>query len=97
MAKMCCGSKAKVTATVVEFRFISPKAKKVSVAGCFNNWDPKDLPAKKDTKGNWVAQASLKPGKYEYKFFVDGCWMTDPKAGNVFNSFGTQNSLIEVK
>jgi 1,4-alpha-glucan branching enzyme len=97
MVKTCCGSKAKVTATVTEFRFNSPKAKKVSVAGCFNNWDPKGLPAKKDTKGNWVVKTSLKPGKYEYKFFVDGCWMTDPKATAVFNSFGTQNSVIEVK
>ena len=97
MTKMCCGSKSKVKAVVAEFRIHSPKAKKVAVAGCFNKWDTKELPAKKDTKGNWVVKTSLNPGKYEYKFFVDGSWVIDPKAGAVLNSFGTQNSVLEVK
>jgi hypothetical protein len=41
---------------------------------------------------------SLKPGRYEYKFFVDGSWVNDPKSpAAVYNSFGTQNSVVEVK
>jgi len=81
----------------IAFKLFSPKAKRVSVAGTFNNWDTTKLAAKKDTKGNWSVKANLKPGRYEYKFFVDGSWINDPNAGTVYNSYGTQNSVVEVK
>lgn len=93
MAKAVSNAKAKATV----FKLHSPKAKKVSLAGTFNGWDTGKHTAKKDTKGTWEVKTSLKPGKYEYKFFVDGSWVTDPSAPAVFNSFGTQNSLVEVK
>jgi 1,4-alpha-glucan branching enzyme len=95
MARMCASSTAKEIAT--EFRLYSPKAKRVSIAGSFNNWDTSKYVAKRDSKGNWIVQVSLKPGRYEYKFFVDGSWINDPKSNAVFNSFGTQNSVVEVK
>lgn len=83
---------------VTEFKFFSPQAKKVVLAGTFNNWDNKVLAAKKDSKGNWVVKANLKPGKYEYKFFVDGSWLNDPRCNScVTNSFGTHNCTIEIK
>jgi len=81
----------------IEFKLYAPSAKKVSVAGSFNNWETKSISAKKDTKGNWSAKVSLKPGKYEYKFVVDGSWQNDPCAARVGNSLGSQNSVIEVK
>ncbi|MGE5307545.1 MAG: glycogen-binding domain-containing protein [Deltaproteobacteria bacterium] len=79
------------------FKFHSPKAKKVSVAGDFNNWDTCGLSGKKDTKGNWSIKVALKPGRYEYKFFVDGSWINDPATPAVTNIYGSQNSVIEVK
>jgi len=89
-------STAKAKST--EFQIFAPQAKKVAVAGSFNNWDTNKISAKKDTKGNWAVKVSLKPGRYEYKFFVDGSWVNDPKTSNaVYNSFGTQNSVVEVK
>jgi 1,4-alpha-glucan branching enzyme len=89
---------ATVRAKAVSFKLYAPQAKKVGVAGCFNNWSVKELAAKKDTKGNWVAKASLKPGKYEYKFVVDGSWVNDPKCTScVVNTFGSQNCVLEVK
>ena len=81
-----------------EFKYHAPQAKKVSLAGSFNNWNAKELSAKKDSQGNWLVKTSLKPGKYEYKFVVDGSWMNDPKCTScTFNTFGTQNCVIEVK
>ncbi len=82
---------------VVGFKLFSPKAKTVSLAGSFNNWDTAKFTAKKDVKGNWLVKVGLKPGKHEYKFFVDGSWMNDPEAGTVYNSFGTENSVVVVK
>ena len=81
-----------------EFKFYAPQAKKVILSGSFNKWDTKKLLAKKDTKGNWVAKASLKPGRYEYKFLVDNSWANDPHCTScVVNTFGTHNCVIDVK
>ncbi|MFH1199393.1 MAG: isoamylase early set domain-containing protein [Candidatus Omnitrophota bacterium] len=81
-----------------ELKLFAPKAKKVSLAGNFNGWDTKSLTAKKDAKGNWTVKLDLKPGQYEYKFMVDGSWLTDPHCSSYTNnSFGTQNCLLEVK
>lgn len=81
-----------------EFKIYAPQAKRVGVAGSFNNWDTKSVKAKKDSKGNWSVKVELKPGRYEYKFFVDGSWLNDPNCANrATNAFGTENSVIEVK
>ena len=86
------------TARPTEFRFYAPQAKKVSVAGNFNNWDTKKFSAKKDSKGNWIVKLNLKPGRYEYKFVVDGSWLNDPKCNAcVPNSFGSANCVVEIK
>lgn len=79
-----------------EFKLFAPQAKKVYLAGSFNSWT--NLSTKKDSKGNWSVKMSLKPGRYEYKFIVDGSWMNDPKNSQLtWNSLGSQNSLIDVK
>ncbi len=91
MARMS-GSKS------VEFKLYSPSAKKVALVGSFTNWDAKKISAKKDSKGNWIAKTSLKPGRHEYKFIVDGSWVNDPSCRScVLNSFGTHNCVIDVK
>ncbi len=82
----------------VEFKFYAPQAKRVSLAGNFNKWDTSALSAKKDSKGNWVTKVNLRPGRYEYKFIVDGTWLTDPRCINYStNAFGTQNCVIDIK
>lgn len=82
----------------VEFKLYAPQAKKVSLAGTFNKWDNLKLGARRDSKGNWIAKANLKPGRYEYKFFVDGNWANDPRCtACVPNAFGTHNCVMEVK
>jgi 1,4-alpha-glucan branching enzyme len=88
----------KAIAKPTQFKIYAPKAKKVALAGDFNKWDIKEHTAKKDSKGTWSAKIPLKPGKYEYKFVVDGSWLNDPVNNTVItNSFGTQNSVIEIK
>jgi 1,4-alpha-glucan branching enzyme len=81
-----------------EFKLYAPQARRVSIAGSFNKWDTKALSAKRDSKGNWMVKVNLKPGRHEYKFFVDGSWLNDPRASMcVPNAFGTQNCVIEIK
>jgi hypothetical protein len=39
----------------------------------------------------------LPPGRYEYKFIVDGEWIPDPSEPHeVVNAFGSTNSVVEV-
>ena len=82
----------------VKFVFDSFEANQVAVAGDFNDWDAGSLPMRKDRKKIWEKGITLKPGRYEYKFVVDGNWTSDPKNDNrTVNSMGSENSVIEVK
>jgi 1,4-alpha-glucan branching enzyme len=82
----------------------APKAEEVSVAGTFNGWDPQATPMIKDAEGNWDVAVALRPGRYEFKFVVDGGWCCEPGCEGphrgcpkcVPNSFGTMNRLVEV-
>ena len=82
----------------IEFTFRATKAKKVFIAGTFNNWNTKSMPMKKGKDGTWRIMVKLSPGRYEYKYFVDGTWAQDiPGAELAPNAFGTNNCLIDVE
>jgi hypothetical protein len=80
-------------------------AKKVFLAGSFNNWKPNDLLMNKTTTG-WQLPLYLAEGTYTYKFVVDGKWMKDetnpeklPDGNGDYNSvlrFG-KSHLFELK
>jgi CubicO group peptidase (beta-lactamase class C family) len=52
-------------------------AKIVNLAGTFNEWKPSTIVCGKES-AEWVCRVDLKPGKYLYKFIVDGNWIVDP-------------------
>lgn len=79
------------------FRLTAMEAAEVYVAGDFNEWNPQKHPLKQKTDGIWEASVMLKPGRYEYKFRVDGEWRNDPASNEVCeNLFGTQNNVLSV-
>jgi len=85
--------KIKVTFAVVDLG-----AKQVSLSGEFNGWSPSATPMKRQEDGHWEATVDLAPGRYQYKFVVDGHWIPDPHAHeNVWNRHGTLNSVVEVR
>ena len=87
-------SKTKKLLKSVQFEFPAPEAMEVYLAGDFNNWDSSGSPMKKDKKGIWKTTLSLNPGRYEYRFRVDGNWENDPVCCDcVPNKFGTQNCV----
>jgi len=72
-------------------RFILPgydNAESVYLAGSFNDWSTLDIPMKKEIRTDpenprrsltsWTASLKLLPGKYTYRYVVDGRWTTDP-------------------
>ena len=81
----------------VTFALFEPNAKHVSLCGEFNGWASDATPMKRDNGGNWETTVALPPGRYEYKFIVDGQWITDPQAReSVWNQHGTLNSVVQV-
>ena len=78
----------------IKFEFSAPEAKEVFLAGNFNQWIPHANPMKKDKIGTWKATLALEPGKYEYRFVVDGNWENDPSCSSwVDNEFGGRNCV----
>ena len=82
----------------VRFSLEAAGAKQVLLAGDFTDWDAKARAMRRASPRarTFTTSVSLSPGAYEYKFIVDGQWMTDPKAESVPNSFGTENSRLVV-
>ncbi len=71
-----------------------PDAKIVALAGTFNNWNQSQTLCARE--GNeWLCRVDLKPGKYTYKFVIDGIWITDPANPESENDGqGNTNSVL---
>jgi 1,4-alpha-glucan branching enzyme len=81
----------------IEFKLDAPQAQTVGVAGGFNNWDAAKTPMRKGGSGTWFARVSLVSGRHEYRFVVDGNWISDPNAKeSVPNPHGGVNSVVVV-
>jgi len=70
-------------------------AKEVRLAGTFNGWNPAELLMNKMENG-WELPYVLAKGNYEYKFIVDGEWMTDPENSLKIYHPETENSFYTV-
>ena len=82
---------------VVSLELIKPEAKSVAVAGSFNGWKPEATPLLPQGNGHWRRELTVKPGRHEYLFVVDGQWLPDPNAKeSVTNPFGGKNSVLIV-
>jgi 1,4-alpha-glucan branching enzyme len=90
------------------FSYSSPSARQVTLAGSFNNWggtqgggrydasiDPMSDP---DGDGVWSIVLPLPPGRYQYKFVLDGGvrWEQDPNNADKSTEGGIENSLVIV-
>lgn len=75
-------------------------ARSVSLAGDFNGWNETAQPFKKDPLGLWFTELRTpQPGRYLYKFVVDGKrWAEDPSNGmKVSDGYGGLNSLLVIE
>jgi len=80
----------------VEFKH--PDATEVCIAGVFNDWHPTATRMISLGEGKWAKELSLPPGRYEYRFVVDGEWVDDPAAKEtVANPFGGFNAVLVVE
>jgi 1,4-alpha-glucan branching enzyme len=86
-----CGSQC------VRLELARPDAQEVGIAGSFNDWHPSVTPMIRLSDGKWAKELALPPGRYEYRFVVDGEWADDPAATELIsNPFGTPNAVLVV-
>ncbi len=83
---------------LVRFVLVAKGARKVSVAGDFNAWNPAATAlVDSDGQGTFVATVPMARGAYEYMFLVDGHWMTDPAASETRpDGFGRANGILRL-
>lgn len=78
------------------FEYIDADAESVSLAGTFNAWDTEADPMIETSEGVWRTEKKLKPGRYRFKYFIDGAsWALDNAAYSEEND-GIEDSVIVV-
>lgn len=85
--------------SLVQFVFVAPTARQVSLVGDFNDWDVGSAPLRAVPAGGvWTIEVPLTPGRHRYAFVVDGRqWLPDPAAPPaVGDDFGTPSSVVTV-
>ena len=77
--------------------FNDAQAGEVCIAGSFNDWHPSVTPMIRLGEGKWAKELALPPGRYEYRFVVDGQWVDDPAARDAApNPYGGMNAVLIV-
>lgn len=83
------------TAAATDFKLFAPAAQEVFLSGDFCNWQGDDCPMRRLKDGSWKKSLKLNPGRYEYRFVVDGHWWTDPEnPDRQENPYGQHNSVL---
>jgi hypothetical protein len=80
----------------VFFALEAPDARRVQLVGDFNGWaiDGGDM---RPAGAVWTRVLKLQPGRYRYRYVIDGHWRSDPLNRNVEPSpFGEDNSVLVV-
>ena len=70
----------------------------ITVFGSFNNWNRNEIIMEdNNNNGIYTANVSFDPGRYEYKFYVDGQEFLDPNnPDSLPNGLGGFNSILSV-
>ena len=76
------------------FTLEAPKATRVQLVGDFNAWTFEGSEMK-PTGRIWKKVLNLGPGRYRYRYVVDGCWLSDPLNADVEPApYGGHNSVL---
>jgi chromosome partitioning protein len=83
-------------------RFRDLRAHDVRIAGDFNGWVPdKGVRSLIEADGEarvWTKILQLPPGRYQYRYVVDGVWREDPEnPDGVASHVGGRNSILVVR
>jgi len=83
----------------VKFQLSAASGSKVFIAASFNHWSPNKNALKYNASaGHYSCSVLLEPGRYEYKFVINGVWCVDPLCVEwAPNEHGSINSILNVE
>ena len=85
------------TSKEVVFTIEAPHAAQVQVMGDFNDWNLEGSEMER-VDGIWQKILTLPPGRYRYRYIVDGRWQSDPFNVAVEpNPYGELDSIVVVQ
>lgn len=90
------GPQQEPTAGGLELSIEAEAASRVTLVGDFNGWSEEGIElADEDGDGVWTIRIDPSPGRYRYRFLVDGeTWLMDPSAdAHVDDGFGGVDSV----
>jgi hypothetical protein len=83
-----------VSSGEVTFTFEAPDAEHVLLTGDFNDWTL-DGSEMEPIDGVWTKVIKLAPGRYRYRYVVDGQWQKDPSNAAIeTNPYGGLDSIL---
>jgi chromosome partitioning protein len=83
-----------VSSRDVTFAFEAPEAETVLLVGDFNEWSA-DGSEMEPIGGVWTKVIKLEPGRYRYRYVVDGQWQNDPSNAAIEpNPYGGHDSIL---
>ena len=83
-----------VSSQEVTFAFEAPEAEHVLLVGDFNDWTL-DGSEMQPIGGVWTKVITLGPGRYRYRYVVDGQWQSDPSNAAIApNPYGGHDSIL---
>lgn len=81
----------------VVFTVRADRALSVRLAGDFNDWNPGRTPLVPMADGMFQVKLPLAPGRYRYRYVIDGRWVSDPgNAQMERNPYGEMDSVVMV-
>ncbi|MCY3024289.1 MAG: diguanylate cyclase, partial [Planctomycetota bacterium] len=89
-------------ATAAHFEYVPEDpgaAQSITVAGDFNGWNKDVDPMQREASGRFSLGVKLAPGRYAYKFVINGEWyITDPASSRfAHDGYGGRNSVMVVE
>ena len=87
-----------VTAGGVRFVLMHSTARRVALAGSFNDWSTSAHPLiRARSTGIWTAIVALPPGEHLFMYVVDDEWISPPLAEDYADDgFGSKNGIVVV-
>ncbi|MDD5135785.1 MAG: AAA family ATPase [Candidatus Omnitrophica bacterium] len=91
-------SLSEILSKEITFPINAPDAKDIHIVGDFNHWKiNEESRLARIQDGRWEKRVGLSPGKYKYKFVIDGEWVLDSQnTERVPNAFGSFDSIINL-
>jgi 1,4-alpha-glucan branching enzyme len=80
-------------------RFVWPgkNVDTIYLVGDFNQWNEKSHPLRRTEARDFELELEIPPGKYRFKYLVDGVWWNDPDAEEYApNPWGSEDSVIRI-